>query len=166
MPSADAVVRETAWLTAYSPTDGLPGLPTSLGGPFDVVQAYWPRTPATRTNQLYVMRGRIMSDRLGFSRRIDKYDFRLRIIWPLSSSTGAWEPVQQALDDAVDLVLQRIIGPVNAMPLDKTHGARFLEVAEDPCLINIEFSDPEQAAAAAQLEATITYSASDRDYTG
>lgn len=166
MPTADAVVRETAWLTTFSPTDGLPALQTSLGGPFDVVQAYWPRTPATRTNQLYVLRGMIQSDRLGFSRRIDKYHFRLRIIWPLSSSTGAWEPVQQALDDAVDLVLQRIIGPVNAMPLDKTHGARFLEVAEDPCLIDVQFSDPETAAATAQLEATITYTASDRDYTG
>jgi hypothetical protein len=166
MPSADAVARETAWLSAYSPTDGLPALPTTLGGPFDVVQAYWPRTPLTRTNQLYVRRTRIRVERFGFNRKQDHHEFQLRIIWPLSSSTGAWEPVQQALDDAVDLVLQRVTGPINALPLDKTHGARFLEVAEDPCLINVEFSDPEQAAATAALEATITYEAADIDYTG
>lgn len=165
MTTADAVVRETSWLSAYNPNDGLPALLSSSGGPFDVLQAYWPRSPATRTNQLYVTRGRVESDRFGFNRRMDKYTFRLRIIWPLSSTTGDWESVQQTLDNAVELVIRRIIGPVNAFPLDHTHGAQFLEVAEDPCLIAVDFSDAAQAAATAQLEATVTYSASDRDYT-
>lgn len=165
MSTADAVVRETSWLSSYNPSDGLPALLSSSGGPFDVLQAYWPRSPASRTNQLYVTRGRVVSDRFGFNRRMDKYDFRLRIIWPLSSTTGDWESVQQTLDNAVELVIRRIIGPVSAFPLDHTHGGQFLEVAEDPCLIGVDFSDPEQASASAQLEATITYSASDRDYT-
>jgi hypothetical protein len=163
--TADAVVRETGWLSAYNTSDGLPALLASSGGPFDVVQAYWPRSPASRTNQLYVTRGRVESDRFGFNRRMDKYSFRLRIIWPLSSPSGDWESVQQTLDDAVELVIRRIIGPVNAFPLDHTHGGRFLEVAEDPCLIAVDFSDPERSASSGQLEATVTYQASDRDYT-
>lgn len=165
MSTADAVVREAAWLAAYNPDDGLPALMASSGGPFDVLQPYMPRTPASRTNQLYVTRGRVTSDRFGFNRRMDKYDFRLRIIWPLSSASGDWESVQQTLDDAVELVIRRIIGPLDGFPLDKTHGGQFLEVAEDPCLIAVDFSEPEQASATGQLEATVTYSASDRDYT-
>jgi hypothetical protein len=161
--SADAVVRETGWLTAYSPADGLPALLSSMGGPFDVVQAYWPRTPAARQTQLYVTRRAIQVERFGFNRKIDHYPFVLRIVWPLSSSTGSAEIVQQALDDAVDLVLQRVNGPL-ALPLDKTHGAAFMSVAEDPCVIGVDFSDPESAIAQGQFRATVTYTADDRDY--
>lgn len=165
MPSADAVAREVAWLTAFDPTDGLPGLLDTLGGPFGVVQGYWPRTPATRKNQLYLRRTGFRVERFGFNRLMNHYQFSARIVWPLSSSSGDIESVQQLLDNAVDLVVQRITGPL-ALPLDKTHGARFLQVAEDPCLIDVQFSDPEHAAASGQIEATIKYPASDKDYLG
>ncbi len=163
MSTADAVVRETGWLTSYSPADGLPALLSSLGGPFDVVQSYWPRTPAARQVQLYVTRRAIQVERFGFSRKIIHYPFVLRIIWPLSSQSGSAEVVQQSLDDAVELVLQRVNGPLS-LPLDKTHNARFMSVAEDPCVIGVDFSDPEQAIAQGQFRATVTYTADDRDY--
>lgn len=165
MSSADAVVREAAWLSAYSPSDGLPGLLSQWGGPFDTLQAYWPRTPAARQIQLYVTRRAVQVERFGFNRKINHYPFVLKILWPLSSGTGAAEPVQQALDDAIELVIQRINGPVVAFPLDKTHGARFMAVAEDPCLINVDITDPESAITQGQFRATVTYSADDRDYT-
>lgn len=163
MSTADAVAREAAWLAAYSQADGLPGLLTGFGGPFDVVQAYYPRTPAARKNSLFVTRRAIRVERFGFSRMIAHYPFVLKIVWPLSSNSGAAELVQQALDDALDLVVQRISGPV-VVPLDKTHGARFLSVAEDPSGINVDVPDPEQAIAMGEFKATITYTADDKDY--
>ncbi|MEZ0089929.1 hypothetical protein [Streptacidiphilus sp. EB129] len=162
MSTADAVARETAWLTAYDPTDGLPGLLEGSGGPFGVVQAYWRRTPPMRRNQLYVMRRGLKIERFGFNRKIIHYQFALRILWPISSNRGDFESVQQSLDNAVDLVLQRVSGPL-ALPMDKTHGARFMSVAEDPCQIDVSFGDPERQSDD-QLEATITYLADDQDY--
>ena len=47
MSTADAVDREAAWLATSG--DGLPALLVTAGGPFGVVQAYWPRTPGKRT---------------------------------------------------------------------------------------------------------------------
>lgn len=165
MSSADAVVREAAWLSAYSAADGLPALVKVQGGPFDVVQAYMPRTPAKRRRSLYVLRRSVVVERFGFNRKINHYTFELRIFWPQSSATGQAESVQQSLDDAVELVIQRINGPL-AMPLDKTHGARFLSVAEDPTTINVVFGDPEQTLQAqADLTCSITYQADDEDYT-
>ncbi|MGW1744595.1 hypothetical protein ACWCRD_03045 [Streptomyces sp. NPDC002092] len=165
MSSADAVTREAAWLSAYSAADGLPALSAAQGGPFDVIQPYWARTPAKRRRQLYVLRRTIVVERFGFNRKINHYGLELRIIWPQSSQTGQAESVQQALDDAVELVIQRINGPL-AMPLDKTHGARFLSVAEDPTTINVVFGDPEQTIQAqADLTCSITYQADDKDYT-
>lgn len=165
MSSADAVDRETAWLAAYNAADGLPALEAKQGGPFDVIQPYWARTPAKRRRQLYVLRRSIAVERFGFNRKINHYGFELRIIWPQSSQTGQAESVQQSLDAAVDLVIQRINGPL-AMPLDKTHGARFLSVAENPTTINIVFGDPEQTLQAnADLTCSITYQADDQDYT-
>lgn len=166
MSSADAVARETAWLASYSQADGLPGLLTQWGGPFDVVQAYRPRTPATRKNQLYVTRGRIRVTKFGFNRLMNTYPFILELYWPLSSGTGTAENDQQAFDDAVELLLQRISGPVLAFPLDKTHGGRFLTVAQDPTQTDVDFADPEQSIAAGVFSATVTYSADDKDYTG
>jgi hypothetical protein len=163
LSTADAVVRETNWLTAYNPGDGLPALLSSLGGPFDVVQAYFPRTPATRQVQMYVTRRAISVERFGFSRKIINYPFVLRIIWPLSSQSGSAEDVQQAMDNAVELVLQRVNGPL-VVPIDKTHGAQFMSVAEDPCVIGVDFGDPEQAVGQGQFRATVTYTADDRDY--
>jgi hypothetical protein len=86
----------------------------------------------------------------------------LRLYWPQSSPTGQAESVQAAFDAAVDLVVQRVSGLFQ----DKTHGARFLSVAEDPTSIDVQFADPVQSIQAkAELAATITYQADDQDYT-
>lgn len=165
MTSADAVRREAGWLAAYSPADGLPALLDTLGGPFGVLQPYWTRTPAARRNQLYVVRRTIRVSRFALNRKMNTYGFALKIVWPLSSRSGDVESVQQALDDAIELVIQRVNGPVVTFPLDKTHGAQFLSVAEDPPVIDVDIGDPEQAVAEGELKATVTYSADDRDYT-
>ncbi|WP_158997226.1 hypothetical protein [Streptomyces aureus] len=162
MSSADAVSRETAWLQAYDVNDGLPGLLKTNGGPFDVVQAYVPRTGAQRQSRLYVTRPNLRVESFGFNRKIDHHMFLLRLYWPQSSSSGQAESVQQDFDDAVALVVQRISGLFG----DKTHGARFLSVAEDPSSIDVQFADPEQSMQArSELTATITYRADDKDYT-
>lgn len=162
MSSADAVDREAAWLAAFDATDGLPGLLAAYGGPFDVVQAYLPRTPAQRRRALYVVRSSLRVERFGFNRKINHHTFMLRMSWPQTSQTGDAESVQAAFDAAVDLVVQRISG----LFLDKTHGARFLSVAENPADISVDFADPESSIQArADLTAVITYQADDQDYT-
>ncbi|MFE2486063.1 hypothetical protein ACFXGR_22735 [Streptomyces mirabilis] len=165
MSTADAVAREAAWLRAYNAADGLPALLKGAGGPFDVVQAYVPRTGAQRQARLYVTRSNLRVERFGFNRKINHHTFMLRLYWPQSSPSGQAESVQAAFDAAVDLVIQRISGPL-ALPLDKTHGARFLSVAEDPTSIDVQFTDPEASIQAkAELAALITYQADDQDYT-
>lgn len=162
MSTADAVQREADWLRAYNASDGLPGLLKAYGGPFDVVQAYVPRTGAQRQARLYVTRSALRVERFGFNRKINHHTFMLRLYWPQSSPTGQAESVQQAFDTAVDLVLQRVSGLFG----DKTHGARFLSVAEDPMQIDVQFADPEATIQAkAELTAVITYQADDQDYT-
>jgi hypothetical protein len=160
--SADAVDREAAWLATFDAADGLPGLLTTYGGLFDVVQARRPRTPAKRRRSLYVLRRTIMVERFGFNRKINHYGFELQIVWPQTSPTGQAESVQADLDVAVESVIQRVSGLFQ----DKTHGARFLSVAEDPTTINVLFADPEQTIQAnADLTCSITYQADDQDYT-
>lgn len=162
MSSADAVSREAEWLAAYDAADGLPGLLKVSGGPFDVVQAYVPRTGAQRQSRLYVTRSSLRVERYGFNRKINHHAFMLRLYWPQSSPTGQAESVQADFDAAVDLVVQRISGLFQ----DKTHGARFLSVAENPADIDVQFTDPEATIQAkAELTATITYQADDQDYT-
>lgn len=162
MSTADAVAREAAWLSAYNAADGLPGLLAVNGGPFDVVQAYVPRTGAQRQSRLYVTRTQLRVERFGFNRKINHHSFMLRLYWPQTSPSGQAESVQADFDAAVDLVVQRVSGLV----MDKTHGARFLSVAEDPADIDVQFADPEQSIQArAELTATITYQADDQDYT-
>lgn len=163
MSSADAVAREAAWLASYDPADGLPALLATQGGPFDVVQAYLPRTPAARRCQLYVTRRRLQEVRTAHVRRMARHDFALRIIWPSSSASGAAEAPQQALDDAVDLVLLRIGG----LMLDKTHGGRFLSAAEDPAQVIVDFQDPEPSLRdRADLTCIVSYSADDDETNG
>lgn len=157
-----AVQKEAAWLAAYSAADGLPGLLKANGGPWDVVQAYVPRTGAQRKARLYVTRTQLQVERFGFNRKINHHTFMLRLYWPQTSPTGQAESVQQDFDTAVDLVIERVSGLFQ----DKTHGARFLSVAEDPTQIDVQFTDPETSIQAkAELTATITYQADDQDYT-
>jgi hypothetical protein len=160
--TATAVDRETAWLTSVG--DGLPALLVGDGGRWEVVQAYQPRTPATRATQLYVKRRSLRVERFGMIRRMPSYEFVLALFWPLSSGSGSAESDQRAFDLALDDVLARIggIGPPVA---DKSHGGRFLSVAENPPRIDVRFNDPANATSAV-FEAEITYAADDYDFNG
>jgi hypothetical protein len=161
--TANAVARETEWLSITN--DSLPALLTTGGGPFEVLQAYRPRSPRTRASQLYVLRRGLRETRFANVRRMPTYVFELQIIWPLgvSGSTGSAEVEQQNLDDAVDLVLQRVGG----LTFDKTHGGRFRSVAEDPRWVEVTFTDPKETIAAkADFECSIQYSADDPEFTG
>lgn len=156
MGSADAVDREVAWLTTSG--DGLPDLLANVGGPFDNIQAYWARTPATRQKSVYVLRRRIHDERVANVRRRPTYSFVLKIVWPISTASGSAEKEQRALDAAIGLLLKRIDGP----QFDKTHGQRFLSVAENPNYVDVEYIDPEQTISqVATLRVEVTYSADD-----
>ena len=158
MSTADAVAREVSWLTAV---DTLPSLLTANGGPWDNVQAYWARTPATQQTTIYVLRSVISDERAANIRIRPTYDFTLKLVWPIrQTTTGIAEGEQQALDSAVDLLLQRIRGPLS----DKTHGGRFLSVGEVPRMpgVHVLFEDPEVTIDAVKaLRATVSYSADD-----
>jgi hypothetical protein len=163
MSTADAAQREADWLSTSG--DGLPALLKTDSGPFAVVQAYWPRTIGQRHTGLYVLRPAMVERRFAEQRKIVSYEFTLKIWWPIGSSTNGaqiWEVEEAALDSAVELVLQRIRGTVS----DKTHGGRFLSVAEAPTPghITVRFDDPERTAAAspAVLRAEITYVADEQ----
>jgi hypothetical protein len=156
MGTADAVDREVAWLTTSG--DGLPDLLANVGGPWDNIQAYWARTPATRQKSVYVLRRTIRDQRTANIRRMPTHAFLLKIVWPISTASGSAEKEQRALDDAIDLLLKRIDGPM----LDKTHGGRFLSVAENPRYVDVDYTDPEQSLSqVGALRVEITYSADD-----
>ncbi len=163
MSTADAVAREVAFLVASG--DGLPALLKADDGPWDIVQAYWPRTPANRQTGIYVMRPSIDEVRFNNQRKLDSYLFRLKLVWPLGATTGTtamWEGEQAALDGAVDLLLGRIRGHL----MDHTHGS-FMAVAETPGpgRIAVHFEDPERSATSGALRAEVTYAADDIDIT-
>lgn len=167
MATPTAVQREAAWLATSG--DGLPGLLTGAGGPFDVVQGYWPRTPQYRKAALYVTRAGYQDMRFGAHRKIRRHNLLVRVLWPLGSTTVGtqmWETEQAALDSAVHQVLQRIV----AFDMDKTHGGRFMSVGEAPDAqpIQVRFSDPARATGGGgrvELTVEITYNADDTDYT-
>ncbi len=155
------MTREAAWLSVTN--DTLPALLKASGGPFDVLQAYRARTPRNRATQLYVVRRNIRDEAFANVRRMGSYLLQLQIVWPLSNPAGSAEVDQQNLDDAVELVLERVVG----LPFDKTHGGRFRSVAENPKWVEVEFSDPKETLPAkADFECTISYSADDFEYTG
>jgi hypothetical protein len=159
MSTADAVAREVAWLNTSG--DGLPALLTASGGPWDNIQAYWARTPATQQTTIYVLRSSLSDERAANIRIRPTYDFTLKLVWPIrQTATPVAEGEQQALDNAVDLLLQRIRGTVE----DKTHGGRFLSVGEVPRMpgVHVLFEDPEITIDAVKaLRCTVSYSADD-----
>lgn len=168
MSSADALDREVAFLSLSG--DGLPALSSTVGGPWNVIQAYWPRTPATRQTGIYLMRTSLHDRRFSAERRIDSYLFRGKLWWPVgatSTGTGLWEQEQRALDAAVDLLVTRIRGFL----FDHTHTTTlgsFLSVAEAPAPgdVTVTFTDPEATGSTiSALRADITYAADDRDFT-
>jgi hypothetical protein len=159
--TGSAVSREAAWLATSG--DGIPALLTSAGGPWGIVQAYWPGTRfATQKTGVYVQRTDIADLRANSQRIRPGYSFTLKLVWPVKSSTVPLaETEAQNLDNAVDLLLQRIRGPLG----DKTHGGRFLSVGETPgrpSVVTVRFDDPEQTIPAQKaIRAVVSYNADD-----
>lgn len=160
---SDAVDREAAWLTQV---DTLPALLKTAGGPFQIVQARWPRVPATRKTALYVLRSPGEAhhvDRYASQRSLLRTTFLLRLMWPLSNGQGSGENEQLLFEQAIDKVITRIEGLLG----DKTHGGRFLSVAEDGRGITVSDYDPAQALPNGDgiFRASITYTADDPEIT-
>ena len=157
MSTADAVARETAWLATIG--DSLPALPASAGGPWQIIQAYQPRTPPANKTAIYVLRGRLLDVRASNQRIRPRYEIRLRLAWPVVvTGTSLLETAQADMDAAVDLLVQRVRGPLG----DKTHGGRFLSAGENPRLVTVQWDPPDLAMAAhKQLTADMTYSIDD-----
>jgi hypothetical protein len=154
--TADAVAREAAWLRTSG--DNLPALLKAQGGPWDVVHPYWGRTPPSNQRGLYLLRQKIHYERSANIRTMPTYQFLIKVRWPILTSTGSAEEEQQSLDNAIELVVARIAGTV----LDKTHGNRFLSVAENPSYIDVDFDDPEHSLSDGRmLRADIRYAADD-----
>jgi hypothetical protein len=165
MATSDAVAREAAWLQTSG--DGPPALLVAAGGPFEVVQAYWPGAKfAQRKSGVYVQRRRTLMPRFGGRRIMPGYVFVLKVCWPVKSTAAGFpETEQQNLDSAVDLLLQRIDG----LPGDKTHGGRFLSAGEAPQgqYPEVEYQDAEITLAQGNwLRATVTYPADDQELLG
>lgn len=162
MPSTATVAsRESSWLNSFG--DGLPALTTANGGPFDVIQAYNPRTPGKRKNTIYVTRPEFIVQRFANIRQMPHYQIRLEVAWSLSNVSGSEEIDQQNFDNACDLVLQRILG----LPQDKSHGGRFLSVAEKPEFVTFMQEDPRQTIPAqAAYIGNFSYHADDFEYFG
>lgn len=161
LTTADAVDRETAWLRTSG--DGLPALLESAGGPFTVVQAYLQRVVPAEARSLYVMRRTFRDVRIGSQRRLTRHSMLLRIAWPAVDGDGAVEADQRQLDQAVDKVVQRVRGTLG----DKTHGGRFLSVAEGPDDLTATWTDPARTLPdMGVLLVDITYSADDPELIG
>jgi hypothetical protein len=163
MPTADACAREASWLQTSG--DSLPSLLAVNGGPWKVIQAYW-QGAQTRTQApaIYVTRGKAEQIRVGNQRIRPRYPMRLELCWPVltinpgSSSIAATE--QQNLDDAIELLRQRVTGPLG----DKTHGGRFLSAAEVKGAPGIDVTfEPASLTirASKEIRAAMTYSIDD-----
>lgn len=155
----DACDREAAWLTQV---DTLPALLAVNGGPFKIIQPYLPRTPETRVPALYVTRSEVDDDREANVLIMPRYDFVLRVQWPVDLGSGQGEASQRAFDVALKLVVQRIRGLIN----DKSHGGRFNSVGENPRRVRVLYDDPEKGLADSLLTARILYSADELEIPG
>jgi len=169
MSTADAVTRELAWLTAV---DDLPSLLTDDGGPWDVVDWWQGARFARDKHGLYVDARDTGSVRTSSQRIMPQYQFVLTLYWPIlaqgpggagtSSKALIAETEQANLDAAKDLVLQRI----NGFPGDKTHGGRFLSVAENPRKVTYTKADPVEGVQQRELRSLFTYRADDYEVNG
>lgn len=157
------VTRETAWLRIS--TDSLPALLAPLG-PWGVIQAYWARTPHTQVPQCYVTRSGWEDYHPASQRYRPMHEIVLHLVWPVrQTSSPLAEQEQQALDSAIDLLIQRIRGPLG----DKTHGGAFLSAAEVPDSPPpvVRFGDAETSIDASKaLRATVTYRVDDHEFNG
>jgi hypothetical protein len=158
--NSTAVDRETAWLATAG--DTLPAL-LAPAGPWQIIEAYWPRPVTAKQTGIYVTRRQISEDRFANVRRIDRYPFLLRLVWPVRVASGLMQQEQRNFDAAVSLLTQRIRG----MFMDKTHGGRFLAVGEAPVAqphFTVDFHDPDKTLGEGYLYAEVTYSADDPDF--
>ena len=162
-----AVQAEAAWL-ATSAADGLPNLLAANGGPFDIVQAYWRRTPGKGKRALYLFQSELVDQRTSMQHGITTHKFTARIEWPISSSSQTAETAQLQLEQAITAV----IGRVRGFPTDHTHGGAFLSVAEgataedQDARIAVTFEDPEASLppnGSGVFRADITYTADDQE---
>jgi hypothetical protein len=167
MPSTgtDTVLtREAAWLCIS--TDSLPALLTVNGGPWDIIQAYWRRTPPKEKTEIYVTRTAFDDNHPMSQRYRPQHEIVLRLYWPVRQATSPLaEQEQQALDSAIELLIQRIRDVLG----DKTHGGAFLSAAEAPrgTSASVRFEDAEMTIAASQeLRATVTYRIDDLEFNG
>ena len=164
MPSYTGIstveTREAAWLST-SVDDGLPLLPAQAGGPWEVLQAFWTRTPGTQKTQLYVTSLALDDERTANIRIMPHYEITLVMHWPIRATTSPLaEQEQQAFRNAIDLTVQRIRGPL----LDKTHNGAFLSVGEAPRLPGVHVTiEPPWVTIPAdkELRGTISYPADD-----
>lgn len=162
--TADACDREAAWLTTTG--DGLPALLVSAGGPWDLIQAYEPRTPAQRKNQIWVIRSEFDISILANQRSQPTYAFDLRLHWTLSSGAGSAETDQRAFDAAINALVTRILGqpPTGNPPMDKTHNGAFQSVAETRRRVAVRYVEPAATMTSAAFSAVCSYSADDWEF--
>lgn len=163
--TADAVAREAAWLQTSG--DGLPALLASDGGPFEVVQAYWPGSKfRARATGVYVDHGDWSDPKVANVRLRPQYVFTVKVYWPIKATAAPIaETEQQNLDIALELLRQRIDGP----EIDKSHGGRFLSVGQVPRGAALRFrkEDPEVSLQRdPTLRASATYYADDLEFNG
>ena len=168
---ATAVSREAAWLTTTG--DTLPSLLSADGGPWDVVQGYWPGAHLqSNLHGIYVDARNANDLRAQFQRIRPQYQFTLTLIWPVKAqgatggvkgTTRIAETEQLNLDNAAELLIERIRGLVG----DKTHGGRFLSVAENPRTVTYVKQDPAVTIHQHRaLYAVVAYRADDLEVNG
>lgn len=165
MSIAEAVDREVAWLKSTG--DGLPEL-LKPAGLWDIVQAYPPRTGAARRSGIYALYPLTTEKRISNARKMQTYQFRHRLDWPIGGTTvaeGFWEQEHRNFAAAIDLLMARVRGLLG----DHTHGGRFRSVAEEDTggKITVHFQDePDtRTQGVALLRAHITYSGDGYDFT-
>lgn len=159
MAFSDAPDREAAWLNSSG--DGLPALGAANGGPFQIIQARWPRAENTNKRAIYVLRtpaNGYSVKRFAAQRSMASHRFTLRLNWRLTSGQGAAEADQLAFEEAIDLVLARIEDVLG----DHTHGGRFQEAGEDG--ITVTDYDPVRDMQSGIFRAAIQFSADDPDF--
>lgn len=164
MNTNTAVDREAAWLSAV---DSLPSLLVANGGPWKVVQAYWPGARfAKMQTGIYVLPGKIVTPRFGGQRIMPGYAHRLKLCWPITGK-GAMSPLaeteQRNFANAIELLLER----VNGLPGDKTHGGRFLSAGETVHppggYPEVTHADPEVTIPQGWLRAEVLYGLDDSE---
>lgn len=165
--TADACDREAGFLNLT--TDGLPVLPKAAGGRWDLIQAYRPRTPARRKNQIFVVRPDFSVSRPAEQRSMASYAIELQLLWTLSSGSGSAESDQREFDLAVNDVLMRVLGTPpgfqGGIGMDKSHDGQFLSAAENPRRVQVAYTPVEQTlVAGADFEARMTYMVDDFEF--